>query len=790
MSGTSWRRISQRLLQMDRAEITDRLRQQAMSRWDVLRFKCKLNFAPRLIEGASGAPRRFFFSPETVPGLCNKLSQIFPETSQQIIERAERICRHRFDLLGYTGLDYEAEIDWHCDRVHGTRAARKPWFQIRYLNFSEVGDSKVTWELNRHQHLVILAKAYRLSGGPKYADELFRQWNHWHTENPYPIGINWASSLEVAFRSLSWIWMYYLLAGSAVMPAGFRAEWLRSLAISGRHIDTYLSTYFSPNTHLLGEAVALFFIGTLCPEIPAAHRWQKRGWEIVQKEADRQVRPDGFHFEQSTYYHVYALDFFLHSAVLASLNQIPASTEFDQTIEGMLNVLAVLARGGAVPQFGDDDGGRLFDPARNLPEHLLDPLATGAVLFGRGDFKALAGEPREETLWLLGEEGLREFDRIPPVQPARSSTSFQSTGLYVMAGDDPESQLVVDAGPQGAHTAGHGHADALSLTLCVDGRELLTDSGTLEYVGADGERDRFRGTRAHNTLQVAGCDQAEPIAPFNWGKLPNVHSEAWIAGKTFDLFAGSHDGYSRLSNPVIHRRTVFALKNGLWIVRDQALGTGEHELDLHWHLSPSLRLGNKQENLFLDENRLLRFVTVEGEGWTRRVEEHPHSLVYGQQQTHNVLRFSTRMRLPAEFLTVLSAEHGVVRSQDKLTRISALPSSRPAVAGYRYITDREEHCVFFGSGDSWELDQWSSDARFLYWRHSPDGQSTLIGCQATYVKRNQQAVMTAKQPFLRCEIMDRGDQFDVVSSDPDLIVDRNAWASVKVSTESVEQHKG
>ena len=95
---------------------------------------------------------------------------------------------------------------------------------------------------------------------------------------------------------------------------------MRALALNGRHIERYLSTYFSPNTHLLGEAVALFFIGTLCPQISSAEDWKKNGWRIVQEEILRQVRPDGVYFEQSLYYHVYALDFFLHARLLASRN--------------------------------------------------------------------------------------------------------------------------------------------------------------------------------------------------------------------------------------------------------------------------------------------------------------------------------------------------------------------------------------------------------------------------------------------------------------------------------------
>ena len=86
---------------------------------------------------------------------------------------------------------------------------------------------------------------------------------------------------------------------------------------------------------------------------------------------------------------------------------------FEKTLQRMLNALLLLARAGVPPSLGDDDGGRLFDPARNRAEHMLDPLATGAVLYRRGDFKSLAGGPREETLWLLGREGLASLILCP-----------------------------------------------------------------------------------------------------------------------------------------------------------------------------------------------------------------------------------------------------------------------------------------------------------------------------------------------------------------------------------------
>ena len=205
--------------------------------------------------------------------LITIMREKLPQEVDQTIDEAGRICQHRLDLLGYQGLDFGPQIDWHFDVVHGKRAPRRPWFKIRYLDFDEVGDHKIIWELNRHQHLVVLAKAWSFTREERYAAELLRQWYHWQQENPYPIGINWASSLEVGFRTLSWLWVRHLLTGCPLVTEGFWLDLLRAVALNGQYIERYLSTYFSPNTHLLGEAVALFFAGTLCPTLPHARRW-------------------------------------------------------------------------------------------------------------------------------------------------------------------------------------------------------------------------------------------------------------------------------------------------------------------------------------------------------------------------------------------------------------------------------------------------------------------------------------------------------------------------------------
>ncbi len=770
MPGSGWPRIASRLARMDRHEFLDRGRQELSKRTDAFLSRLGFDFSQGIVSSANLGTTQFFFAPASVEPLLELLRQRLPLQVEQIVLQADNICRHEFDLLGYEGLDYGDPLQWHLDLVHGKQAPRKSFHKIRYLDFDEVGDSKVTWELNRLQHLVTLAKAYRLTGDRRYAGEIFQQWRHWHAENPYPIGINWASSLEVAFRTLSWMWMYHLLEGTPAMPPEFRNEWLRAQALNGRHIERYLSTYFSPNTHLLGEAVALFFLGTLCPEISRADHWKSRGWQIVLQEARRQVQADGFHFEQSTYYHVYATDFFLHASILARVNGLTVPSEFETTLEKMLDSLLLLGRVGTPPRLGDDDGGRLFAPRRNRSEHLLDPLATGGVLFQRGDFKAAAGELREETIWLLGEPGVAEWDRLEPRSTNMASASLPSAGLYVLAAPSPPSQLVIDAGPQGAGSGGHGHADALSICLQSQGHSLLIDPGTLEYVGNDSQRDLFRGTAMHNSLQVDGMSQSEPAGPFAWKRLTHAKTEHWIAGRSFDLFVGSHDGYCRLASAAQHRRWVFSLKSGLYLVRDVMEGEGKHQLDIAWHLGPEMRL--RGEHLFEVKGTStgLAVLSADGHGWSEEVRHDTWSPVYGKKEPITVLSFGTFIDLPAEFVTILVPLAKGREIPGKLTQMRA--EAGPAVKAYLYSTPLEEAFFFFaGTGEPWRQGRIASDAEFVCWQKKrEDKEELLIFCNGSYVEIDGRRVLGFKRIVSHCEMLSSDGRNEVRSSEPEALL--------------------
>src|ERR1700730_5544709 len=229
--------------------------------------------------------------------------------------------------------------------------------------------------------------------------------------------------------------------------------------------------------------------------------------------------------------------------------------------------------------------------------------------------------------------------------------------------------MVIDAGPQGTGRSGHGHADALSLRLMMNGRRWLVDSGSGVYIAKNpADRDTFRGTGAHNTMRVDGLDQSIADEPFSWKALPTTIAETWITGKSFTYFVGSHNGYSRLPDPVTHRRYVLKIAGDLWLVRDVALGHAEHVVEARWHFARDLELQAIAAGRVEISSRTssesgdaaLTMMVPEDTVWhtATEVTRTVISPAYGALEPAPLLKRHARVGLPAELATVL-IPHGI-----------------------------------------------------------------------------------------------------------------------------------
>lgn len=580
------------------------------------------------------------------------MARRFTREREALINRAERAINGQFDLLGFKNISFWPVIDWHLEPTSGKRASLEHWSTIDYLNPDVVGDKKVTWELNRHAHFVTLAQAYFLTRDERYAAGFVSQANSWMDSNPPNRGINWASSLELAFRSIAWLWALHLLADSERLTPLFMLLLLKHLSAHGHHIESYLSHYFSPNTHLTGEALGLFYLGVALPEFRRAARWRETGLRILLEQLPAHIRPDGVYFEQSSYYQRYTTDFYIHLIALARRADIELPPEVEERLALSLDYLMWITKPDqSSPLIGDDDGGRLIKLGEREANDFRDTLATGAALFGRRDWKHVAGNGAVETLWLLGPEGLARFDEIKADAPAEQSRGFVSGGHFVMRDGwtDRSSHLLIDCGPHGAHNCGHAHADALAIEFASEGSSWLVDPGTFTYTGDRRLRDQFRATESHTTVTVDGKPQSVSAGPFSWSRIARSIPHEFIAEVGFCYFEGSHNGYERLNDPVTHSRSVLFVKEeaqhsatnerqpGLpsyVILRDAFKASERHRYSAMFHFPAecsAVQNGNSVIASNSSKKELNIFAFAQAEARTR-IEEGQVSRIYGERQ--------------------------------------------------------------------------------------------------------------------------------------------------------------
>jgi hypothetical protein len=554
----------------------DRIRRGAWSDAHVLLSQHFLDRAPRFLVHASGRS-----------ALVSSVRSGFPGAVADASERARRISSGGYDLLGYSGLRFGAAAapDWHLDPVSGRRAPADCWTTIQYLD-PRHGDHKVIWELNRHQHWLALGRAEWLIGDGAARETFLRELASWLSANPPLCGINWASALELALRAISWTWALELFVAA---PAHHEAPWTVDLLLALdrqlAQVDRHLSRYFSPNTHLLGEALALYVCGSAIPELRGSAERAARGREVLLQETVRQVLPDGGHAERSPHYHRYALEFYL---LALSVARVSGDRALVEALAPVAHRMAVFLHhfcddAGRYPLIGDDDGGELCPITGHNHGHARQTLGWAAELL---EAPALAIGPRLEAVsWLTAltdgqanDRGRRPQADAPGV--LRTSIVFEDTG-YVVARHGG-SQATIDVGAHGFFNGGHAHADALGVTITARGAPLVIDPGTATYTMDRALRDRLRSSQWHNTLSLDGRSQSQPAGPFAWATAASARIRHVRINPRFDYVDTETDAW----HPIVHRRIFFMAGDDYWVIADRIMGDGRHRADMHWHLDP------------------------------------------------------------------------------------------------------------------------------------------------------------------------------------------------------------
>lgn len=513
-------------------------------------------------------------------------------------QAADQVLAGRLDIFAMRGATLGFPPNWNRDPKTQTIAPMEFGKTLNYRDEKLVGDIKYLWEPNRHLQLVTLAQAWRLTGQAQYAQGCQTLLDSWFAQCPYPLGVHWTSSLEHSVRLMNWAFAWHLLGGNACAlfegkdGAAFKARWLVSIYQHCHFIAGHFSRYSSANNHLLGEYMGLLIGSTIWPLWRESARWQSVAKQGFEREALLQNGSDGVNKEQAVYYHHEVADMMVLGGLICKANGIEFGAEYWARLESMLEFLAALMdKNGHVPMIGDSDDAlmvRLSQEPGWCPYQSL--LATGAILFKRGDFAAKAGRLDDKSRWLLGDSAAHALAALEQPLAETPKTAFPEGGYYVLGaryGTADEVRAVVDCGPLGyLSIAAHGHADALSMVLSAGGRELLVDPGTYAYHTQKKWRDYFRSTFAHNTVCVDGVDQSVIGGNFLWLDKANAQCHRFDVEAGLQRFTGGHDGYQRLSDPVTHQREIiFDPAHNAFQVQDSVSCKGDHALEICWHFA-------------------------------------------------------------------------------------------------------------------------------------------------------------------------------------------------------------
>lgn len=616
--------------------------------------------------------------PDKKAELVHTLRRLAPVHVTQTLVLADAVCEHTVDLLGSGPTELGAEIDWYADFKTGWRWPLVPSRNIIFDDLDQSYDVKVPWELSRCQLLVTLGQARCLSGEERYAEACLELLASWLRHNPVGYGVNWACTMDVAIRAVNLVWVGALLHDSVAFDSRWRKAFYKTLFEHGTYIARNLEIGRVLGNHYLADVVGMAWLGLTLPPCPRTRRWRDHGLAEIWREVLHQFYIDGVNFESSISYHRLSLEMVLHILVLCRHKGVTVPDAVRQRVEQALVFVAAYTRqDGSVPQFGDADNGRLLRlDTSGTPDEFNDHrslLGIGAWYFSRADFAAAAGDKWAEAIWLGGHEWP---GGATIAGESRLSQGFRQGGVYIQRSGD--AQCAISAMPNGQDgNGGHAHNDLLGFELHAAGTTFLRDAGTYVYTADYRARNRFRATRAHNTIEVDGQEQRRIAARllFEMSDPVTVQVHHWQCRAHEDLFDGSHRGYTRLPSGVVHRRQIlFDKASERWLVRDLILGTGRHtaRLWLHfdaipveaWPVMPlALRaLGGRAE---------LLVVPVFTSGLTLEMTNSAFSQRYGVQEQAPAACYTMYGEAPLECAMALIVVRGNMPTADALCRWSA-----------------------------------------------------------------------------------------------------------------------
>lgn len=404
-----------------------------------------------------------------------------------------------------------------------------PSYKINYKGRDDIGDARINWQLNRNHQFTILAKNYYITNNKKYIDELTDLFNGWNNENPFLYGISWTSPMEIAIRCINWIYCYYFIYITDNNNSILQKLELGIINMSN-YVYKHISKYSSGNNHTVVELSCVLLKAILTNN----NKLTNKIFSLLSNELTKQNYKDGVNKEQSLHYEA----FFLEAISLASKMLQDNGYNTDSWKDIMFNmskyITNCLDQSGLAIEFGDNDEGYIIRLGKETNYYKYVVNLINKIF----DIPYSLNYSSETLQIILGQKDFNQnftYDMV---------SSYKDGGLTLIRNNNY--LIGIDHGPLGfGSIAAHGHADALSFQILIDGHNLLIDPGTFIYHINRNKRDYYRSTINHNTVCINNTNQSEIQGPFLWGHKANIELvNINYNDNKVDLLA-KHDGYGK-----------------------------------------------------------------------------------------------------------------------------------------------------------------------------------------------------------------------------------------------------
>ncbi len=560
-----------------------------------------------------------------------------PTEIQFIYDKATLALNKQVRLLGSELIDLGQTIDWLKDYKTGFSWPIQYIRDIDYRNPGRPSDVKFPWELSRMQWLIPAGQAYLLNGDEQYAMLVREIIEQWIDANPYSYSINWACTMEVAIRIITWCWFFHVFkASQAWSDADFKFRFLKSLFLHAEFTEQHLEFSDINGNHYTSDLAGLHCAGLFFGKGEIALRWQEISWKILNQELPKQTFKDGVNFEASIAYHRLVTELFFLPACYREKLNLPVSETYRNYLIKMAEYTCAYSRyDNSTPFWGDADDARVLPfGSQKLNDHSYLSTLIGAH-YQQPSLCCKWNNSIGEIYWWKGETALTILKNSGVVAAADRSIAFPEGGFYIMRNGNSD-HVFIDCGPIGlGGRGGHGHNDCLSFEAMLNGVLLISDCGVYVYTASYDERNLFRSTAYHNTPQIDG----EEINRFiSWDNLWGFHQDAehqviaWRTNAESTHFCGAHTGYHRLPSPLSLNRTLnlYHKTHSLEIIDNFSSSSSHHfRIPLHLALGVEPEITADKNIVLTAQNKQFLLTWDNKEKWNISIEKSRISPSYG-----------------------------------------------------------------------------------------------------------------------------------------------------------------